>query len=93
MLTVSDGDKIDYQTGDKGIIGHVPVELSKIARFFISRGGAVTAKVRDEKLHRSSRADGLVICTRIFFHHDDQNTFKKAKKLVKNCLNDMVNNI
>lgn len=40
------------------VVGHIPLEISRIAHSFISRGGKISARVVDRKLHPSNKAEG-----------------------------------
>ena len=64
------------------MVGHVPLELSKIVKNFIRHGGTVTATVTDEKLHRSNRALGLIIYCNYKFSSTDEAILKLCRQLV-----------
>lgn len=47
--TITERERDNY-----GVVGHIPIEISKIAKSFINRNGTLTARVVDPKLHRSN---------------------------------------
>ena len=82
----ADHSHIMYGEGERRLVGHMPVELSRVASHFLKRGGTISATVLDDSLLRSTRADGLVIRVKFKFTHPVRNTLEKAYKLVVDCL-------
>lgn len=75
---------------EHGVIGHMPLELSKVAFHFVqSHGGEISATVLDDKMHRSNRAQGLVIKARYTFRCEDGEKLERMFRLVKGVMRDM----
>ena len=50
-IAVADRDKY-------GVVGHIPIEMSRAAHAFLRRGGVTTARLVGEKFKRSNKAEG-----------------------------------
>ena len=85
---VYDRFAIKVQTPDSTIVGHLPMELSRVTKFLMDRGAVVVAEVTSRQQRPSPIAQGggvEIPCnvTVTTFGNFDDNVFAKYKELVR----------
>ena len=64
LVTKNPGSHVEdiavAQRDEYGVVGHIPIEMSRTAKAYLRRGGSITARVVDEKFKRSNKAEGSI---------------------------------
>lgn len=65
---------------DDQIVGHLPRSISRVSRFFLSRGGVIVCRVTGKRRH----GDGLEVPC-VYVYHGLPKVVKKLQQLLKDC--------
>ena len=66
----------------KKIVGHLPVEFSRIASYFIENGGEISCKVTGKRKHSKGPRGGMAIPCKLFWTSSNKRHVKKLDALI-----------
>ena len=66
----------------KKIVGHLPMEFSRIASYFIENGGEISCKVTGKRKHSKGPRGGMAIPCKLFWTSSNKRHVKKLDALI-----------
>ena len=66
----------------KRIVGHLPVEFSRIAAYFIENGGEISCKVTGKRKHSKGPRGGMAIPCKLCWTSSNKKHVKKLDTLI-----------
>ena len=66
----------------KKIVGHLPVEFSRIAAYFIENGGEISCKVTGKRKHSKGLREGMAIPCKLCWTSSNKRHVKKLDVLI-----------